>query len=203
MKLEIVQDAQDVKKKRDFRKEAVKILALIAVLGLFFFAGTKVNKVILGIRSEWKGWSLGYILPVVIFVQYMRRCIPPLYPIVGPFSSVVLLCLSDKLGAYNGAILYQCLKLEELLIFITLRYFYAVVVTRVLEQEDHGIWWLSDTLVDGLKLFDHTYRSQVVGKKASKACFTVWMFNMTYFFNDYICLFWFATRSEVSISDER
>ena len=220
-------------------KELAKIVLLVVVLGGFFFAGKQVNEAIKGVRKDWKGWNLWWIIPVVIVVQYVRRSVPPIYALVGPFSSVVLLCLSDKLGAYDGAVLYQALKLEEvrsgrggaqganeatsealrneatmldvlapysrltslvssqLLIFPTLRYCYTNAVTKVLEEEDHGIWWLSDTLVDGLKLFDHTYRSQVVGKPWYKICFTVWMFNMTYFFNDYICLFWFATRSEV------
>mmetsp|Transcript_21186 Transcript_21186/g.42257 ORF Transcript_21186/g.42257 Transcript_21186/m.42257 type:complete len:314 (-) Transcript_21186:8-949(-) len=189
--------SKKVKSSKSLVKEVGKIVLLIVVLGGFFFAGTQVNEAIKSVREDWKGWSLGWILPVVIIVQYVRRSVPPVYALVGPFSSVVLLCLSDKLGAYDGAILYQALKLEELIIFPTLRYCHTSAVAKVLEEEDHGIWWLSDTLVDGLKLFDHTYRSQVVGKPWYKICFTVWMFNMTYFFNDYICLFWFATRSEV------
>ena len=58
-------------------------------------------------------------------------------------------------------------------------------------------WWLSKTFISGLRTFDETYTEQVTDQPVWRHVVLVWMFEMTYFFNDYVCIFWFSTRSSL------
>ncbi|GMI44952.1 hypothetical protein TrCOL_g8724 [Triparma columacea] len=178
------------------RKEVIKLCGLLFVFTACYFSGKTIVDSIEALRGEWVHWPFGAIIPVIVVVQYVRRCVPPIYGICGPISSVVLLIFADKLGAYHGALLYQSMKLEELIIMPSLRYLYSQQMEQVIEGGEE-IWWLSNSFRRGLKMFDDTYSEIVVGASWSKQWFTVWMFNMTYFFNDYVCLFWFSTRSKM------
>ena len=178
------------------KKELTKLCCLVLVFTCCYFSGRTIVNSIEKLRGEWVDWPFEAIIPVIIVVQFVRRCLPPIYAICGPISSVILLIFADKLGAYNGALLYQSMKLEELLIMPTIRYLYSAQLDEVVEG-GADIWWLSSSFRKGLKIFDDTYSEVVVGASWPKQWFTVWMFTMTYFFNDYICLFWFSTRSKM------
>ena len=185
-------------KRKEKQKEALKLFSLLAFLFLIFYLGNFIASILKTVRSSWKSWDLSLTLLGIIVIQYLRRSFPPLYALLGPFSSIVLLILYDHLGPYTGALTYQLLKLEELIIFPTLRHLYTKITCEILSpQKSQKYWWLSTSFTGALSAFDSTYSSQIESPSNLKKILLIWMFEMTYFFNDYVCIFWFATRSNV------
>ncbi len=176
--------------------EALKVLFLVCVcLGLYLFS-SEVGDKVKSLRLTLADVPTTLVIALVLIVQYVRRCVPPLYPLFGPFSTLVLLVFSDKFGSVYGALFYQLMKTEELLVFWTLRRCYTNSIETILDLST-PIWWLSDTFRSGLLFFDKTYVNKIRDKPYYIQVFSVWVFNMTYFFNDYISVFWFATRSQL------
>jgi len=152
-------DTSEIFAKRN--KEFFKFVGLCAVIIGCYFSGKTIVDAIEKLRGEWVDWSWWAIIPAILVVQYVRRCVPPIYGIMGPISSVTLLMYADKLGAYNGALLYQAMKIEELAIMPTLRWLFSESMDNVIDGEGE-LWWLSDGFRSGLRIFDKTYAEMVV-----------------------------------------
>jgi hypothetical protein len=131
-----------------------------------------------------------------IVIQFVRRTVPPLYMLAGPIGTVFLIFLSDVYGNYVGALLSQTIKITDLLTFLAVRHLYSEMSDNLCDPK-YQIWWFSESFRSTLIVFDNTWRDHVVGRPWYSVVFVIWVFNMTYFFNDYVCLFWFATRSKV------
>ena len=147
-------------------------------------------------RSTLASISLSAFILFIITVQFVRRNCPPIYILFGPISSFFLVVINDMVGTYNGAVVYQILKLQELVIFLTLRYLYSDLSDRLMD-ESIEMKYFSSTFRKALVHFDGTWREQVYEKKWYRQCFVICLFSCTYFFNDYICLFWISTRSKI------
>jgi len=119
-----------------------------------------------------------------------------MYLLFGPISSFFLVVLNDMVGPYWGAFVYQMLKVEELLIFLTLRYLYTKMSDNLMD-ENYELKYFSATFRRALVYFDETWRDVVFEQSPLRQCTVIVMFSCTYFFNDYICLFWLSTRSKM------
>jgi len=116
----------------------------------------------------------------------------------GPIGTVFLLFLSDVYGNNVGAAISQSLKVTDLVTFVAIRHLYSEMSDSLCDPA-FQIWWLSESFRSALVGFDKTWRDHVFEQSAAKQIFIIWMFNMTYFFNDYLTLFWFATRSKCDV----
>jgi hypothetical protein len=178
-------------------KEALKLLALLGVLTAFYFTGDALGAQIKKVRDAWESWNPVFAFLLYLTIQFVRRSIPPLYMFFGPFGTVFLLFLSDTYGASKGAIVSQALKLHDVAIFLIIRHLYSSGIDSLCDP-DYQIWWLSSSFRSALIGFDKTWRSYVFEKPTYQQAAVICVFSMTYFFNDYLCLFWFATRSKIS-----
>jgi len=187
-----VEDTDNKKRWKEFAKSAL-LVGILVVLYLFSkVIGAQVTKT----REQLVEFPLFWFIVLVLAIQMVRRNIPPIYMLFGPISSFFLVVLHDKIGPYWGAVVYQLLKIEELIIFLTLRWLYSDMSDKLMD-ESYELKYFSATFRRGLVHFDEAWRSEVFERSPLRQCSVIVMFSCTYFFNDYICLFWLSTRSKM------
>jgi hypothetical protein len=174
----------------------VRVTVLLAVLVVLVVLQEEVGSALKATRGEVKELPLGTVIPVFLLISAVRRLVPPAYYCV-PVGTLFTMYCCDKLGEYKGALVYQCVKLQEILYFFLIKMLFSDISAKVFEGEEE-LWWLSPTLRKGLRYIDEAWRERTNDQPVYVQGPIVVTFGLAMYMEDYITLFWLATRSGIT-----
>jgi hypothetical protein len=166
-------------------------LGVVVVVVLVVLQG-RIGDALKDSRAEAKKFPLEGVIPIFLLISAIRRLIPPVY-YVTPVGTLFTMYCCDKLGVYRGAFVYQCVKLQELLYFFLIRWWFSDVSAKIFEGEE-DLWWLSPSLRKGMRYIDESWRARIKDQPVYVQGPIIIAFQLAMYMEDYITLFWLATR---------
>jgi hypothetical protein len=184
-------------------KELLKLVVLVVlVVAIAYCGATTYAECFDKYRANFsaENTKTGDILIAYLIISAFRKLLPPLYYML-PLGSLLITVLADRLGSDVGALVYQALKLQDLMYFLLLRRIYSNAADRIFEEggEPPQICWMPECARSVLCAFDRVWGDKLWSSK-SKCCrfvvhaATVVAFNVALGVEDYVALFWVASR---------
>ena len=138
-------------------------------------------------------------------LHFVRKMFPPLY-FAFPVMGLTQIYLADRVGPLYGAAILQALKLQDVLHFVLMRRYYTPFADALLETDvanvERGLRlrkYMPVVLRKMLGVMDSGWGVRVQEGSWQKQAFLVWAFGLSLFMDDFVNVFWWSTRSAVSL----
>jgi hypothetical protein len=159
----------DSDRQKAVAKKAFSMAVVIGVVCAIYFGGSAVNKALKGMRDGMRSVPLEIGIPVFLLISCARKLCPPVY-FMCPVGTLLAMYCVDKGGVVRGAMIYQLLKLQDVVFFKVIQIYFTSAATRTVEGTSNPnpqakcSVELSPTFREGFVALDDTWRHHFQGR---------------------------------------
>eukprot|EP00300_Choanocystis_sp_HF-7_P030423 c39260_g1_i1.p1 GENE.c39260_g1_i1~~c39260_g1_i1.p1 ORF type:complete len:324 (+),score=76.35 c39260_g1_i1:53-1024(+) len=206
------------------KKRLVRLLVLAIVIGIIVVLSIEASSYLNKARKKLQSVPLYLFVLLYLLLNIPRKLFPILYYIF-PIGTLVQFYAADRYSAHTAALLVELLKLQDLVFFIAIRYLYSGVAEAIFDPEapvppkyQKFMKYFSSDFQTVLAAFDKKWLSIIQPdvkpttpspeQKPTKNPLVrfLWLrhgliiiaWACSLYMEDYVNLFWLATRSRVS-----
>eukprot|EP00298_Acanthocystis_sp_HF-20_P005850 c15882_g1_i1.p1 GENE.c15882_g1_i1~~c15882_g1_i1.p1 ORF type:complete len:329 (+),score=119.63 c15882_g1_i1:130-987(+) len=179
-----------------YAKRAFKLIIIAVIVILLVVANSAVGDAIESAQNSIKEIPIYIFVPALLAIQFVRKTVPIFY-FIFPVGTFALFYMAFTLGVYMGVLYYCLLKLDDILYFFLIRRYYSNITHKIIDS-DKDYRLISKDFRAGIRFIDKKWGSIVRTAPPYRQFYVVFAWVTSFYMEEYINLFWMATRSSIS-----